>query len=104
MANVGPAMLSRFHAPIYLQAWAARSAAGDAAATWQACIEQRCCLRHEPDGWWYGSIGSSPWQGGQDELLMPLLSACLPAEASPPPGLLIGSSKGDPGVSGSGPA
>ena len=79
-------------------AWDCLSAAGDAAAAWQACVAQRSALALRPPFGWCGIIGAAPGA-------TPLIDAALAAARRPwralgglpgPLALAVATSKGDP--------
>lgn len=74
--------------------WAARTCAGDAAATWAAVQAGRHRLRLLPPHGWTGLLDERPWRDDMLELLQPLAAACLPAGMDLP-ALCLGVSKGD---------
>ena len=90
-----PAPVSRYHR-VRIPAWDCVSAAGSAAATWEACRDGRTTLRHIDGIGWCGTIADAP--GAQVDALA-LRAAQVPWRALPTSdalALAVCASKGDP--------
>jgi len=88
-------MLAQPFSQIWIQAWQAHSAAGDATATWQACHRGLCALQSDAEGWWHGQLANSGPAPSQVDLLRPLVRAVLPHQVDHLLGWELSSSKGD---------